>query len=170
MSDVKPKLLIIGQGRHGKDTVVDYLVEKYGMNSESSSHASARIFIFYTLKDEFGYKNVDECFNDRHNHRALWYRLICLYNREKKSALAKEIMKHNDIYCGMRDAIELVKCKEENVFDAIIWVDASERVDYIEPDTSINVQKEDADYIVNNNGTLEQTFEQVDKIMETLVK
>ena len=74
-----PKLLVIGHGRHGKDTVCEYLNEKYGFDFKSSSKFCSERFIFDMLKDQHGYANEEECYADRHNHRAEWYNAISCY-------------------------------------------------------------------------------------------
>jgi hypothetical protein len=74
----------------------------FGYNYKSSSLAASEIFIYDTLKDKYGYKTPEECFEDRVNHRAEWFDLICDYNKDDKARLAKEIMKSADIYVGMR--------------------------------------------------------------------
>jgi hypothetical protein len=32
------------------------------------------------LKEKYGYADEEECYADRHNHRAEWYDAICAYN------------------------------------------------------------------------------------------
>jgi len=54
------------------------------------------------------------------------------------------------------------------VFDLIIWVDASERIDYVEPSSSISVTKEHADIVLTNNGTLEQLEAKVVKLADAI--
>lgn len=160
------KLLIIGHGRHGKDTVAEILRDKYGLQFESSSSFASKHFIYKALKEIMSYKSEDECFKDRHSMRSLWYELICSYNREDKCRLTKDILSKNDIYVGMRDLGELVKCKEDKIFDLIIWVDASERVDYSEPTSSMTITKDFADIVVNNNGSLDELTLEISKIVK----
>ena len=154
------KLLICGHKRHGKDTLAEILRDEFGLNFTSSSWACAQIFIFDVLKDVFGYKDIDECFNDRFNHRDIWYQLICDYNKYDKTRLAKEILSHNNTYVGMRDKDEILACQEQKLFDLIIWVDASERLP-LEDSSSFNIDKSLADIIVDNNGTQEQFRQRV---------
>lgn len=149
----KLKLGIIGLGRGGKDTVAEILRDKFGYTFLSSSEASAKIFLFDLLKDEFGYETWQECFEDRHNHRDRWFTEISKYNTPDKSRLARAIMEENDIYVGMRCKDELDACVKGGVFDLVIWVDASDRVSYREPESSCTVTKEQADLIIDNNGT-----------------
>ena len=116
------KLLIIGHARHGKDTFAEFLRDLYGYTFESSSLAASNIFIYDKLKYIYNYKTPEECFNDRVNHRAEWYNLIVDFNRNDRSALAKEILKKSDIYVGMRDNDEIEECIKQGLFDLIIGV------------------------------------------------
>ena len=50
-----PKLLVIGNARHGKDTVCDILREEFGYSFRSSSDFCAEKFIYAELKDRYGY-------------------------------------------------------------------------------------------------------------------
>lgn len=164
-------ILIIGEGTHGKDEVAR-LFRNHGFTFQSSSRAAAEIFIFDKLKDQFGYKTIDECYEDRNTSdekRKIWYDLICEYNKDDRSRLAKEIMSRNDIYVGLRDRDELQKCIDEKVFDLIIWVDASKRISYREPSTSMNIDSSFADVILDNNGTLEDLKRKVDRIVNVLL-
>lgn len=158
-----PKILIIGHGRHGKDTLAEILEEQIGLKFTSSSQASADIFIFEELKDKYGYKTSEECFNDRANHRDEWYQLICSYNEKDKSRLAKEILKVNDCYVGMRDYEEIEESMKQNLFDIIIWVDASERLP-LESRSSFNIDMTDADIVIYNNGDLESFVEKTHRL------
>ena len=163
------KLLIIGHARHAKDTFAEILEEHYGLKFVSSSQAAADIFIYDALKDKYNYQNSVECFEDRVNHRAEWYDMICEYNKEDKAKLAKGILEMADCYVGMRDRSEILECKNQGLFDIIIWVDASERLPLEDP-SSFNIDKSDADFIVDNNGTLEQFRERVLRIGKLLLK
>jgi hypothetical protein len=49
------KLLVIGHGRHGKDTVCEFLRDDYGYSFESSSQFCSKLFIYDNLKDKYGY-------------------------------------------------------------------------------------------------------------------
>jgi hypothetical protein len=150
------KLLIIGQGKHGKDELARILLENHGRTYMSSSQFACDEFIYEALKDEYGYSSPEECHIDRHNHRDLWFNMISDYNKEDPARLAKNLLSKVDVYVGMRSAVELAKCKEEGLFSAIIWVDASKRVDYREPVSSNQITEEDADVVMENNGSIAQ--------------
>lgn len=163
------KLLIIGNARHGKDTLAELLNEYYGLTFMSSSQASADIFLYDLLKDKYGYKTKEECFEDRVNHRDEWYKLICEYNKDNRARLASDILKKSSCYVGMRDKEEFDECVRQGLFDLIIWVDASGRLP-IEPSTSFNINKSDADIVIENNGTFEEFKEKARRLGNVLFK
>ena len=154
------KLLILGNMRHGKDSFAEILNEHFGLSFQSSSQAAANIFLYDSLKDKYGYKTPEECFEDRVNHRAEWKNMICHYNKDDRAKLAKEILKNSDCYVGMRDREEINECMRQGLFDIIVWIDASDRLP-LEPADSFDIDKSCADIIIENNGTFEEFKEKV---------
>lgn len=163
-----PKLLLIGNARHGKDSLAEILNEEFGYTFESSSQSAANIFLYDLLKDKYGYTTPEECFEDRVNHRQEWYEAICEYNEEDKARLAKGILERSDCYVGMRDRNEIEECMKQGIFDLIVWVDASDRLP-MEDASSFNIDKTCADIIVENNGTYEQFREKVLRLGRNLL-
>lgn len=148
-----PRILILGHGRHGKDLFADALRRQYGLKFSSSSYAAAKIFLFDKLKDEYGYKTFDECYEDRHNRRKEWYDAISEYNSDDKAFLAKKIMEKNDIYVGMRSSEEINACKKAGLFDTIIWVYRPGIA--LESADSFDIGIGHADFVVFNDGSIE---------------
>jgi hypothetical protein len=157
------KILILGNARHGKDSLAELFQEHFGLTFMSSSQASADFFLYNQLKNKYGYTTSEECFEDRVNHRDEWYQAICDYNKNNRARLAQDILKQTDCYVGMRDKEEFNECVKQNLFDIIIWVDASKRLP-LEPGTSFNIDMSDADIIVENNGTFEEFVEKSKRI------
>jgi dephospho-CoA kinase len=164
-----PRLLIVGNARHGKDTFAEMLNEYFGLKFMSSSQAAADIFIYDKLKEKYGYKSSEECFEDRVNKRSEWYNLICEYNKEDRAKLAKGILNFADCYVGMRDKDEIDECINQGLFDIIVWVDASDRLP-LEPKDSFNIDKSCADIIIENNGTFEEFKERVKRLGNILYR
>lgn len=164
-----PKLLILGPARWGKDSFAEILNEQFGLNFVSSSQAAADIFIYDELKEVYGYTTPEQCYEDRFNHRAEWFNMICNYNKDDKAKLAKGILELNDCYVGMRSRDEIEECMKQGLFDLIIWVDASKRLPTENPD-SFNIDPSCADVIVDNNGTLEEFKTKVLRIGNILSK
>lgn len=161
---MKKKLLVIGHGRHGKDTVCEILRDRYDYSFESSSRFCSKLFIFNDLKDKYGYSNEEECYEDRHNHRAEWYNAICDYNIPDPARLGREIFQAHDIYCGLRNKKEFHAMKNTGVFDYAIWVDRS---DFLPPESkdSMSLEQWMADFTIDNNGTLEDLQFNIDALM-----
>ena len=152
---ILPKLLIIGNARHGKDTVCDILREEFNYSFRSSSDFCAEKFIYAALKDKYGYTTYAQCFEDRHNHRAEWYDMIHAYCKDDFARLGREIFAENDIYCGLRNKSEFHAMKNTGVFDYAIWVDRSDHLPP-EPKDSMSLEQWMADYTIDNNTTLEE--------------
>lgn len=163
----KLKLLIIGHGRHGKDTVGEFLRDAYDMQFTSSSYFCAQ-FVYQDPFFNFFYTDVDECYRYRHNFRDRWARLITEYNTPDKTRTASEMLAQgNDLYVGMRKRDELEACQKAGLFDAVIWVDRSEHLPP-EPKSSNELTSDDADYVLDNNGNLLELFERVAELMSEL--
>jgi len=145
------KILILGNARHGKDTLAELLADRFGMTYKSSSEMAMEIFLFDMLKEKHGYETMQECFEDRVNHRQIWYLSICDYNKDDRARLAKDILEGHDCYVGMRDLDEFKASKE--LFDVIIWVDASKRLGTSENTNKIPVSE--ADMVITNDGSFE---------------
>lgn len=148
----KPKLVVIGYARHGKDTATEFL-GKYGLTSTSSSLLLAKEVVYPTLKEKYGYATVTECFNDRHNHRAEWYNIIKDFAEPDLARIGEMVFKDNDIYCGIRDVRQLYASIEAGIVDGVFWVDASARLPP-ESKESCTVREIDGDYLIYNNISL----------------
>jgi len=144
------KLLIIGHGRHGKDTAAEMLHKSHGLSFQSSSEACNNEFIFDKLKDKYNYSTPEDSYKDRHNHREEWFKLVTEYNREDPTRLARLILSTSDIYVGLRSRREYEACVKAKLFDHILWIDASKRL----PPESANSNEltaKDADTVIYNN-------------------
>lgn len=192
----KPKLLVIGHARHGKDTVAEILQRDYGLQFTSSSLFCAEKVVFEGLKDhkalvaqhlaagepgmpvdkfeeelnmmwDRGYETAEDCFADRANFRAAWFSIIAGYCHPDKARLAREIYAENDIYVGIRNPREFYAVVNSGLVDCVLWVDAEERVEP-EPLTSMRLQPWMAHATIDNNGTAEELEHNVHVLMATL--
>jgi hypothetical protein len=148
--------MIFGYARHGKDTVAEILHESLGLRFVSSSFAAAeKVMVPFLASKGITYANLDDCYADRVNRRQDWYEQIKAYNTPDSAKLAREIYADNDIYVGIRNAVEFEAIRDEGLFDYSIWVDRSKHVPP-ESTVSTSVLPSMADYVLDNNGTLEQ--------------
>jgi hypothetical protein len=153
---MKLKLMILGYARHGKDTVADILANAFGLKKEDSSQfAGKQVMMPYFASKGVVYPDWNSCYADRVNHRQEWFEQIKAYNTPDEARLAREIYEVSDIYVGIRRKEEFEAVKKEGLFDYSIWVDRS-KIMPPEPTTSNTVSADMANYVIDNNGTLEQ--------------
>lgn len=164
------KLMIVGHGRHGKDTVAQILADELGLTFCSSSYFCAKAFIYDALKNVFGYRSIAECYDDRNKNqrmRDLWHTLICAYNKDDPARLSREILSEYDIYVGIRSDEEFAVAEEEGLFDLSIWVDASRRLDP-EGESSFEIDRSDCDIIIENDYSEEDLIRRVTRLASVL--
>ena len=159
--------MVIGHKRHGKDTVSEILRDQYGLPFRSSSEAANDIVVFPALSKRYGYKNPEECFNDRGAHREEWFQLISAYNTPNKTRLGRKIYETSRIYCGIRCGEELAALQNAGVVGFTIWVDGSRRLPP-EDTSSCTISPAQADYILDNNSAEEDLELKVHHMMFTL--
>ena len=149
--------------RHGKDSAGEILSEAYGLNFQSSSYFAASKVVYPALKDRMGYRDVAQCFSDRHSPgmRAIWYNLITEYNSADPSRLSRELFEKFPIYVGIRNRDELTAIRQMPDWTTYtVWIDAGDRLPP-EDSSSCTISKEDADLIIENNGSFEEFREKV---------
>ena len=165
------KIILVGHGRHGKDTVAEKLRDQFGLKFVSSSLFCAekvmmpafdkhRKQLFGGMVTGHAYPDAETCYNDRHNysqyygdHRTFWFNAIKEYCTPDKARLAREIFAEHDIYVGIRDRRELWAA--QLIPNTItVWVDASDRLPP-EQASSMNIEPWMANVVLDNNGTLE---------------
>lgn len=165
---MKPKLLILGHARHGKDTVAEMLRDRHGFSFASSSYFAMQKVIRPALAEiGINYTSDEECYADRVNHRGFWYDKICEYNGGGPSRLAEEILVDHDMYVGMRANDEYVASRP--MFDFVVWVDSSGRGIPPEDSSSMTIEYDPQRMVlINNGGTLEDLAAAIDDLIDML--
>lgn len=179
------KILIIGHGRHGKDTVAEIMRDYHGWTFRSSSHWAAEHVIWpeaagvnlteygRQLRNGYMIPTWQELYEHRHRDdllwcgRQFWYDTMLAYNKEHGgAAIARGVLAEVDIYVGMRSRYEFESAMEEGLFDLVIWVDRSEH----EPPEgdSMELTPSDASIIIDNNGSLRDLWIEVEAVNEII--
>lgn len=145
------KILILGHGRHGKDTLAALLAERTGLTYGSSTLVALEaIWPALKMYPDVG-NSLTEAYDKRAEHRELWRRLISLYNAHDKTALARKVLEQYDMYVGMRCAEEYKACMDAKLFDMVVWVDRPGWA----PDPSMSIPLDMFTmHHVNNNGDI----------------
>lgn len=157
------KIIVMGYKRHGKDFACEYLNSMFGRTYSSSSWMACKLFLYEQLKTKYGYTSAEQCFNDRHNHRAEWFNAIRAYNDPDLCRLGKQIFASHDIYCGIRNREEFEALRDQKLFDYAVWVDATARIGEKEDITSMELTPDDADVIIDNNRSPLELYHQLDE-------
>lgn len=153
VNNVRPRLLVLGYGRHGKDTVAELLRDMHGFRFISSSEFVGRECLWESWGRD-RYTDFDAMYADRHNHRKKWMELIARYNTPDKTRTARTMLERGyDLYVGMRRLDELQASR--NLFDRVIWVDRSEHQPPETGSTDITRDNARPDLVIDNNGTLD---------------
>lgn len=150
--DLDLNLLVLGHKQHGKGTFSKLLKKYHGLESISSSMFANNTFLFNKLAPVYGYDSAEECFEDRHDKRDIWFDEIKSYNMPDRTRLAREIYQRYSVYDGMRSNDEFSACLEAKLFDIIFWVDASGRKP-LESKRSMDIEFDpNIMTLVDNNG------------------
>jgi hypothetical protein len=157
-------LLIIGHRQHGKSDVGELLAKALNTVAHDSSWFACERVVYPALKEQYGYTSPKEAYDDRMNHRQEWFELIEAYNHVP-DRLTRAILTEGKIYVGMRSRKEFEGSKHH--FDHVIWVDASRRVSD-EESTSMKLNRNDADYVLDNNGPLTALPDQITNLLRWL--
>ncbi|NRB01183.1 MAG: hypothetical protein HRU32_15470 [Rhodobacteraceae bacterium] len=159
-----PRILILGHGRHGKDTVGE-LLEAYGFVTGSSSFFMAGYVRDYLESHGIVYYPDEyKAWENRHKYRKSWYDAIQEYNKDDRARMCRDILAAHDVYTGMRAVNEYEA--SVGLFDLVIWVDASERHE-LEPKSSMELEYDPSTmYYIDNNGTLDELAQHVDYLIQ----
>jgi len=141
------KLIIIGNAQTGKDTLAELFSHHYSLKFVKTSMLSAEHIIMEALD----YPSVEECYEDRVNHRQEWKELIAQYCSDDPAALAKLAFEQSDIYVGVRRRVEFEAMRP--LADMVIWVKPDPLVSYVNPESEgiMELTEDDADYVIVNN-------------------
>jgi hypothetical protein len=90
------------------------------------------------------------------------------YCRDDYARLGRDIFAENDIYCGLRNKSEFHAMRNTGVFDYCIWVDRSDHLP-LEDRSSMNLESWMADYVIDNNSTLEVLNRSVGNLADYLL-
>ena len=149
------RMMVVGHGRHGKDTAAEILRDDFGATFVSSSWfmADRVVYPHFCEQHPGKYASLQECYDDRANERSTWFNLIAASNAADLTTLGRAIFKEYDLYVGNRNAREFHALRNAGVFDVAIWIDACERLEYREPRTSLTIEPWMCGYVIDNNGT-----------------
>lgn len=154
------KLLVLGHGRHGKDTVCEMLNKNFGLTFQSSSlFAAEHVVMPYLAERGVTFPDVASCYEARGSYRKEWHEAIAEFNAENPARLGEMIFAQYDIYCGLRSMLEFSAMYQRGMFDAALWVFRPQLP--LESRDSMKLTPNIADLHIHNDGSLEELEAQV---------
>ena len=134
-----PKILVVGPGRSGKDTLGTWLHD----NTEHTYAGSTSLYLAKYVAAEYdkqgylmddngykkGYSGHEVLFNERHGHRREWFRIGNLIRKNSHGMLQEEALRKGNVVAGIRDFKEAAWACYREIYDHIIWIDADVPVD-----------------------------------------
>ncbi len=162
----RPRILILGHARHGKDTAAEIISEIMGLKFISSSRFVAEEIIWPMWGQE-RYATFEDMFEDRVNFRATWKNLIRAYNTPDLTRTTRTMLERGyDIYVGMRDPDEYISSKDQ--FDLILWIDRSKECRPEDRSSMGIVYNPLQMMMIDNNQTVQYLRNQVEILRSTL--
>ena len=152
----RPKVLVLGHARHGKDSVCELLKRRHMFRFRETSLLAAEHIMMPSFESAGRpYPDARACYEDRHtgDNRARWYNVIKAYNTPDATRFARKVLRDYDVYCGMRAEAEANACIGLGLFDHVVWVDRS-RHEPPEDESSCTVTRDMADRVIDNNGSI----------------
>jgi dephospho-CoA kinase len=142
------KLLFLGYTESGKSTVAQIAADILGTSAISISDMILQQY----MED---YDAGSEAMQDKEVWRARLFQHGRKYQLEEPAYFVEKALSRGDVVAGVRNKDELEAARD--MFDIIIWVDR----EVGRKDVGDVLDFSDADYVLDNNGTLEQSRQQL---------
>lgn len=155
---------ISGHGRAGKDSLAEWMKNHTVLLYTKSTSAYLKTEMFHHMRVlGHEYKDEEECYSDRANHRNIWAEYIDLFNKNDPARLYKRCLAEQQILTGVRRHHEFAAVQALGVVDLYIWVDR--------PGNPVDVTQgygpEMCDIILLND-TLEGLFTRAERLCKQL--
>ena len=152
---MKPKILLVGWGRCGKDEAAAFLHPHCGITATGSTSWAALPMMAKLL-------NLPEqrAWETRHEHRQIWKGSCDHFRRNDPLLLInKALASGGQCLTGLRDKKELDAAKAAGIFHRILWIDRPG----IPRDPTVTFEAKDCTDYVKNDGTLRRFHQNIIK-------
>lgn len=169
------KISLIGKMRSGKDTIGDYAVEKYGFTKFAFGDELKRyyheLFGETETKPREGYQWFGQAM--RQHEPDIWLRK-CFDNIVKaqvKNVIITDTRQPNEVdRCKCEGFITIkVHCDDELRLNRMQEKNDRFNIKDLEHETELHIDTFEYEYLIVNNGSLEDIYKQFDEIMKELV-
>lgn len=154
--EYRPKIMILGHGRAGKDEAATILESLTGLSNARSSSVYLAPVVAATLG-----LTVEEAFNRRHEMRDLWYAEGKRVRLTDPGFLVRQCYANGEIAVGFRELCEVQYVVANGTVDHILWiercVDQDPTLEFSLSDISLLLTQYQSSItldVVSNHGTL----------------
>lgn len=164
MRNGKPVLALCGYGRAGKDTSAEWFRDNTCLQFKGGCSWTARQYMANRLSEDLGrLVTVAEVYDRRHEDRMKWYNYMNEYRKDDPARLIRDVLKHSDLVCGVRDRAELLAARDTGLLDLIVWIDRDVPVD-----PTVTYSIDDCDIVIRNHGTVPELHRRLEKLAAVL--
>ncbi len=142
----RPKILVVGPGRCGKDESCAIVERLTGLKNAGTFSLHLTPFVAAAL----GVSEAD-AYANRHRDRETWFRIGEEMRQGDPTRLCRLAFSAGDVSGGVRGLEEIRAIREQGIADLIVWVD---RV--VPHDPTLMFGEEMADVRISNHGTLDE--------------
>jgi dephospho-CoA kinase len=173
---IRLKVALIGKMRSGKDTLADYVIEEYGFTQFAFGDGIreiCRILFPEQMKEGNKPRSLLQGVGQkmRQIDNDVWVNK-CFNEIEAEKGIL------NPIITDLRQPNEYKRCKDEGYIMIRVYCDDEIRIKRIlekndkfdlkdlQHETELHIDTFEYDYIINNNGNLEDSYKQFDEIIK----
>ena len=128
-----PKILIVGPGRCGKDSLGEF-IHKHSKHTYAGS--TSKFLAKYVARKFQIFE--EQAYSLRHEHRQQWFEIGNAIRESNHGKLQKEALDVGNVVAGIRDFREAAWACYNEIYDHIIWIDAD-----VEPDPTLTFTSHD---------------------------
>ena len=151
------KIGICGDGRSGKDTAAEFLRDEFGLRYTHGTSRWAASLVWANLNNRgFNYQTLDDCYAERHKYRKKWADIIGAFNASEPTRMYRNCLQNQDVLVGIRWRSEFLACRAANLCDAWLYISRPGT-----SDPTNEITPADCDYVIRNDGTLDQFREKL---------
>lgn len=140
----RPKILVVGPGRCGKDESCAIIERLTGLKNAGTFSKHLTPFVAAAL----GVSEA-EAYANRHRDRETWFRIGEEMRQGDPTRLCRLAFKAGDVSGGVRGREEIEAIRAQGLTDLIVWVNRD-----VPHDPTLMFGEEMADVQIDNHGTL----------------
>lgn len=164
---------ISGKMRSGKDTVSRYIIKKYGYEHLKFSMGIKEIIEKYAYKESGGVKRRKELQDIGQGIRGIlgqdtWVNYTLSYLDEDKDTIFSDVRQENEFRALKELGALIIYINTPEEVQKMRLENLGERVDRFLNHETEKIPVELADMTIINEGTLEDLYREVDKVMEMI--